>query len=143
MILSEQHIFKRGSEAFREFEKLCRNANNLYNATMYCVRQEFFTGTILTYEAVNKMFIQCKQADYYSLPTKISQQIQRIVSCSWKNYFRAVKDYKKNPSKYQGKPHIPGYRKKGGLYIVPFTRQSIAFKNKKQRKNCINRLRSK
>ena len=65
--------------------------------------------------------------------TKISQQIQRIVSCSWKNYFRAVKDYKKNPSKYQGKPHIPGYRKKGGLYIVPFTRQSIAFKNKNVR----------
>ena len=130
MILSEQHIFKRGSKAFSEFEELCRNANNLYNATMYCVRQAFFAGTILTYEAVNKSFIQDKQADYYSLPTKISQQIQRIVSSSWKSYFREIRDYKKNPSKYQGKPQIPGYKEKGGFYVVPFTIQSIAFNNR-------------
>ncbi len=127
MILSEQHIFKRGSKAFSEFESLCRNANNLYNATMYCVRQEFFSGTVLSYEAVNKKFIHEKQADYYSLPTKISQQIQRIVSSAWKGYFRAIKDYRKNPSKYLGQPRIPGYREKGGFYVVPFTRQSIAF----------------
>ncbi len=127
MILSEQHIFKRGSKAFSEFENLCRNANNLYNATMYCVRQEFFAGTILTYEAVNKKFIQDKQPDYYSLPTKISQQIQRIVGSAWKSYFASAKDYKKSPSKYLGKPRIPGYREKGGLHIVPFTRQSIVF----------------
>ena len=127
MILSEQHIFKRGSKAFSEFESLCRNANNLYNATMYCVRQEFFSGTVLSYEAVNKKFIHEKQADYYSLPTKISQQIQRIVSSAWKGYFRAIKDYRKNPSKYLGKPRIPSYREKGGFYVVPFTRQSIAF----------------
>lgn len=95
MILNEQHIFKRGSKAFAEFEELCRNANNLYNATMYCVRQSFFTGTTLTYGAVNKKFIQEKQADYYSLPTKISQQIQRIVSSAWKSYFSAIRDYKK------------------------------------------------
>ena len=130
MILSEQHIFTRGSKAFNELERLCRNANNLYNATMYCVRQKFFAGTVLTYEAVNKIFIQDKQVDYYSLPTKISQQIQRIVSCAWKSYFAAVKDYKKNSSKYLGKPRIPRYREKGGLYVVPFTRQSIAFKTR-------------
>ncbi|MBR1437861.1 MAG: transposase [Synergistaceae bacterium] len=130
MILSEQHIFKRGTKAFSEFENLCRNANNLYNATMYCVRREFFAGMVLTYEAVNKKFIQEKQADYYSLPTKISQQIQRIVNCAWKSYFAEVKDYKKNPSKYLGKPRIPRYREKRGLYVVPFTRQSIAFRTR-------------
>lgn len=127
MILSEQHIFKRGSKAFSEFERLCRNANNLYNATMYCVRQEFFAGTLLTYEIVNKRFIKDKQTDYYSLPTKISQQIQRIVSSAWKSYFSAIRDYKKSPSKYFGKPRIPGYREKGGFCVVPFTKQSIAF----------------
>ena len=130
MILSEQHIYTRGTKAFSEFEVLCRNANNLYNATMYCVRQEFFAGTIVSYGAVNKKFIQDKQIDYYSLPTKISQQIQRIVGSAWKSYFAAVKDYKKNPSKYLGKPRIPGYREKGGFYVVPFTRQSIAFRTR-------------
>ncbi|MBQ7268175.1 MAG: transposase [Synergistaceae bacterium] len=130
MILSEQHIFTRGSKAFSEFEILCRNANNLYNATMYCVRQEFFKGTVLTYQAVNKKFIQEKQTDYYSLPTKVSQQIQRIVGSAWKGYFAAIKDYRKNPSKYRGKPRIPRYREKGGLYVVPFTRQSIVFKTR-------------
>lgn len=130
MILSEQHIFTRGSKAFSEFERLSRNANNLYNATMYFVRKEFFAGTTVPYGVVNKKFIQDKQADYYSLPTKISQQIQRIVASAWKSYFATVKDYKKNPSKYLGKPNIPRYRENGGFYVVPFTRQSIAFKNK-------------
>ena len=130
MILSEQHIFTRGCVAFSEFETLCRNANNLYNATMYHFRQSFFAGTRLTYEAVNKKFIKDKQIDYYSLPTKISQQIQRVVGSAWKGYFAAVKDYKKHPSKYLGKPQIPRYKEKGGFFVVPFTKQSIAFKNK-------------
>ena len=133
MILSEQHIFTRGSKAFSEFEILCRNANNLYNATMYCVRKAFFAGTIITYEAVNKQFIQEKQADYYSLPTKISQQVQRQVISAWKGYFHKLKGYKKNPSKYQGKLGIPRYREKGSFYVVPFTIQSIAFKNRNVR----------
>ena len=93
MILSEQHIYKRGSEAFREFENLCRNANNLYNATMQYMCQSFFVGKILTYEEINKQFIRQRQADYYSLPTKISQQVQRNVNSAWKNYFRSKKDY--------------------------------------------------
>ncbi len=134
MLLSEQHIFTRGSKSFQEFEKLCRNANNLYNATMYCVRQNFFAGKILTYPEVNKQFIKDKQADYYSFPTKISQQIQRNVAAAWKSYFSLIKDYKKSPSKYQGKPHIPGYREKGGFYIVPFTVQSISFNNRNVKK---------
>ena len=134
MILSEQHIFARGSKAFSEFERLCRNANNLYNATMYCVRQNFFAGKILSYPEINKQFIRDKQVDYYSLPTKISQQIQRNVAAAWKSYFSAIKDYKKNPSKYQGKPHIPRYREKGGFCTVPFTIQSVAFNNRNVKK---------
>ena len=134
MILSEQHIFARGSKAFSEFEKLCRNANNLYNATMYCVRQNFFAGKILSYPEINKQFIRDKQVDYYSLPTKISQQIQRNVATAWKSYFNAIKDYKKNPSKYRGKPHIPGYREKGGFCTVPFTIQSVASDNRNVKK---------
>ena len=134
MILSEQHIFTRGSKAFQEFEKLCRNANNLYNATMYCVRQNFFAGKILSYPEINKQFIKDKQIDYYSLPTKISQQIQRNIAAAWKSYFSLIKDYKKNPSKYRGKPHIPGYREKGGFCTVPFTIQSIAFNNRNIKK---------
>ncbi len=134
MILSEQHIFARGSRAFQEFEKLCCNANNLYNATMYCVRQNFFAGKILTYPEVNQQFIKNKQADYYSLPTKISQQVQRNVVAAWRSYFSSIKDYRRNPSKYQGKPHIPGYRKRGGFYTVPFTIQSIAFNNRNVKK---------
>lgn len=130
MLLNEQHVFKRGSAAFEEFEKLCCNANNLYNATMYYVRQNFFEGEILSYEDINKQFIMEKQIDYYSMPTKISQQIQRNVSSAWKSYFNAIKDYEKNPSKYYGKPKIPGYREKGGFYVVPFTKQSISFNNK-------------
>lgn len=134
MILSEQHVFTRGSKAFREFEELCRNANNLYNATMYCVRQSFFVGKRLSYPEVNKQFIREGQVDYYSLPTKISQQVQRNVESAWTSYFHEIKDYKKNPSKYQGKPNIPGYREKGGFSIVPFTIQSIAFNNRNVKK---------
>lgn len=123
-------------EALRHSLSLRNYAGTLTTYTMPlcivcdCVRQSFFAGTVLTYETVNKKFIQEKQVDYYSLPTKISQQIQRIVSSAWKGYFGAIRDYKKHPSKYLGKPQIPRYKAKGGFCVVPFTKQSIAFKNK-------------
>lgn len=40
----------------------------------------------------------------------------RLLDKNWKSYFRAIKDWKKNPSKYLGMPKIPKYLKKDGRF---------------------------
>ena len=51
--------------------------------------------------------------DYTSLPLiQSSQQLLRLLCKNWKSYFGAIKDYKKNPSKYSGRPKLPKYSKK-------------------------------
>lgn len=40
----------------------------------------------------------------------------RVLDKNWKSYFRAIKDWKKNPSKYLGMPKLPKYLKKDGRF---------------------------
>jgi putative transposase len=49
--------------------------------------------------------------DYRALPAQVNQQIMKLIFQDWKSYFEGLKDYKKHPEKYTGKPKIPGYKK--------------------------------
>ena len=42
MILVEKHQVKRTAKDWQELDNLCFKAKNLYNATLYAVRQHFF-----------------------------------------------------------------------------------------------------
>ncbi|MER8322218.1 hypothetical protein ABS243_18760, partial [Acinetobacter baumannii] len=39
-------------------------------------------------------------------------------------YVKAVKDWSKNPGKYNGKPELPCYHKRGGMSNAIYTNQS-------------------
>jgi putative transposase len=58
-----------------------------------------------------------------------------LLDKSWKSYFAAIAEYKKDPSKFTGFPKIPGYKPKDGRCVLIFTEQSTskkAFKNSGQ-----------
>ena len=38
----EKHIVKKGNELFKQCDNLCFLSKNLYNATLYTVRQYYF-----------------------------------------------------------------------------------------------------
>ena len=50
--------------------------------------------------------------DYSALPDKISKQTLKLASQNISSYFAAIKEYKKNPSKFLGRPRLPKYKDK-------------------------------
>ena len=88
MILTEKTIYKPSDKEFLELDKLCFLSKNLFNSTLYYLRQNYFQNkTYLGYNQVNKMFIQSNQTDYRMLPAKVSKQIQMLVDNSFKSFF--------------------------------------------------------
>lgn len=122
----ERHIIKESHPHWKEIDKLCFLSKNLYNYGNYLVRQSFiFQKTYLNY---NQIYHQVKNSsDYRELPSKVSQQILRILDKNWQSFFEANKAYEENPSKFKGKPRLPNYKDKiKGRNLLVYTIQAIS-----------------
>ena len=130
MILVEQHIIKHNNPKFKVIDMAAYKSKNLYNATLYAIRQHFFeTGEYLPYAKVQHIFQTEKQFDYYQLPTKVSQWTMKMVDQNFNSFFKSLKTFKKNPSQYNGRPNIPKYLDKvDGRFELIYTSQAISKK---------------
>lgn len=126
MRLVEKHIVRRNSPMWVEIDDLAFKSKNLYNAANYVIRQHFFeTGSVLSYCHMAKQ-MQSEES-YRNLPSKVSQQVLRVLDRNWKSWVEALKAYTKNPSAFLGKPKIPGYKKKQeGRNLLVYTIQAIS-----------------
>ena len=113
--------------------RLCHLSKNLYNEANYIIKQEMDSNGIwIDYNSLDKILNgvgSSPSINYKELPSGTAQQILKTLDKSWKSYFRAIKDWKKNPNKYQGMPHPPNYKKKDGEHILVFTNQRVKIKN--------------
>ncbi len=116
--------------------ELCHTSKNLWNEANYIVRQLFTekdkdgnrTGQYMKYSDLDYM-IKNKSKNYKILGGATSQQILKILDRSWKSFFEAIKDWKLNPSKYLGRPKLPGYKPKDGEFLLAFTNQQVKIKD--------------
>ena len=93
----------------------------------YYVRQEFFyLGNWLRYYDLWYM-LKDKEA-YKKLPSQTAQQILRLVDKNWKSFFNSLKNWRVQPSKYQGRPRPPKYKKRNGEFVLLFTNQQCRIK---------------
>jgi len=128
MKLVKQYVIKQNNNLYKQLDNLCFLSKNLYNATLYTIRQYFFnTQKYLQYKDLNKQFIQSKNIDYYTLPTKVSQGIQRLVDKNFKSFFELYELYKSGS--YKNKPNIPKYLDKNGRQVVYYNNQAFKFRN--------------
>ena len=134
MQLVEQHIIKKNDDRYKILDEVCFKSKNLYNAALYEIRQHFFnTKQFLNWFAVDKIFKEKKQDDYYSLPCKVSQQTLKLLNQNFKSFFSLLK--KKN---YTKKKSIPKYLDKlKGHFVTVYTNQAIS---KKELRNGIIHL---
>ena len=87
MILVERHIIKKSNSLYNELDMLCILSKNLYNFTLYTVRQFYFENKkYINWINVNNQFIKEKQLDYYALPCKVSQQTLKMVDQNMKSF---------------------------------------------------------
>jgi putative transposase len=68
-------------------------------------------------------------AAYQNLPAQTAQQVLRLLDQNWSTFFKALKDWTKNPRKYLGRPRVPRYKPKNGECIVIFTNQQCRIKS--------------
>ena len=121
--LVEQTKINRKNSLFYDLDDLCFLSKNLYNATLYRVRQFFFeTKGFLSYACVNKQMISEKNPDSYALNTKVSQQIQKLVDQNYRSFFGSLKSKKKKKDEVK----MPKYLKKDGRQVVMFTKQAVS-----------------
>ena len=129
MRLVQQTIIRSNKDSYKDIKDLCRRSKNLYNATLFAIRQHYFEHkSYLPYVEVDRLFKSTSNPDYRSLPSQTAQQTMRVVDQSFKSFFKSLK--------LPGKHHIPNYKDKNGLFTVTYTGQQISKKSLKE--GCIS-----
>jgi len=133
---TETHIIKESNPLYHWILEECSRSRNLYNKALYIYRQAF-TGkheNISDYVSIvnNKKFIssynlitkmrELKDEDYFAMTKNHSaSQVIIQVDKTMKSWFASLKTYKKDPSKFRGRPRIPSYKKKDELNCLIYT----------------------
>ena len=141
MQLAERHIINKNHPMFKEIDATAFLSKNLYNKANYIIRQEFINtskekeegkrdkANWIRYKELQKQLQTENDFDYYQLPTKVSQQTLKLLDKNWKSFFKSIRDWKNNPSKFTGRPKLPNYKHKTeGRSILTYTIQSISKK---------------
>lgn len=126
----ERQIIKDKNK-IKIIDQQCFLSKNLYNYCNYILRQSFTkTGKIPNqYELVGKL-TKRDNKDFRALPNNVSQQIIYILYKNWKSFFKVIKSYKQNPSKFLGRPKLPKYKDKvKGRNCLIFTKVTCRIKH--------------
>lgn len=145
MKLVERHIIDSNHSCFNELDVIGFLSKNLYNRANWFIRQCFIITSQLKeeqktehaiwirYNDIQKMLQKTKDENYYALPTKVAQQVLKLLDKNWTSFFESIKDYNRFPEKYTGQPSLPKYKdKKNGRNILVYTIQSISKKEIKK-----------
>ena len=125
MKLVEKHKLYKSHPMYSKIDDMSRKANNLYNQCVYFAKnsQNLFEN-LKNLDKVMKSFPE-EYDNYRSFGYAASaQQITRLFQQNLRSYFASIKDYKKNPNKYAGRPNFPKFRKSNDRFQVIFTNQS-------------------
>lgn len=125
MKLVEKHKIYKSHPAYSKLDHMSRKANNLYNQCVYFAKNsENLSEDLKHLDKVMKSFPD-EHDNYRSLGyATCAQQILRLFHQNLRSYFASLKDYKKNPTKYAGKPRFLKFRKSGDRFQVIFTSQN-------------------
>ena len=128
MKLVEKHKIYKSHPSYSKLDEMSRKANNLYNQCVYFVKNsENLSEDLKNLDKAMKSFPD-EHDNYRSFGYSVcAQQIIRLFHQNLRSYFASVKDYKKHPEKYTGRPRFPRFRKSGDRFQVIFTNQVMKF----------------
>ena len=105
-------------EAWEKLTEWCKASKDLYNQSLYHLRNVEH----VSYNQLDKV-MKVKEnlegaVNYRRLKAGVAQQTLRRLCSNYDNFFRALEDYKVNPSKYKGKPRSPKYQKRTRYNLI-------------------------
>ena len=125
MKLVEKHKIYKSHPSYSKLDEMSRKANNLYNQCVYFAKHsDNLSEDLKNLDKVMKSFPD-EYDNYRSLGYSVcAQQVLRLFQQNLRSYFASIKDYKKNSTKYTGRPRFPKFRKSGERFQVIFTNQT-------------------
>ena len=108
--------------------KLCHLVKNLYNRANFLIKAELKKkNKLLFYNDLDKILKH--EECYRTLPAHTAQHTIKLICRSWKGYFNALKEWKKDHSLFFAMPRPPNYKRKKGEVVAIFTNQQARIIN--------------
>ena len=113
---------------------MCHLSKNLFNQANYVLRQQFIKKEKMAgYTDLVKLFQIPSEDDernnYQKLPAQTAQWTIKKVKQAWNSFFRSIKEFRKQPEKFQGRPRMPKYKEKNGEFLLILTNQQCRIEN--------------
>ena len=121
MDLTEKEIIYSTDDRFDLIKELCHLSKNLYNASLYDVRQHYFeTKSYRTWQSQRPIFTKNHNQDYYALQSHLAGEVLMQVGRQFIGFFN---------NKTNKKKRIPKYKDKNGYNVVTFPKITISKQN--------------
>lgn len=119
----EQHQIRASHEAWNYCVAITSASSDLFNLAndLVWVSWDYGHG-FMSLGALDKALNQ--SAIYKALPAKVSQLVLKQVADGWASWLKALKGWKVNPERFNGKPKPPSRSENGNL--VKFNSQAIS-----------------
>lgn len=116
----ERHVIRKNNANWQACHKLCSLSRKLGNCAVYLLRHRFFEkAPVLTRKELDTELRHQYGSDYRAMPSAASAQRQgQVIAKQFKSFAKAAVEYSKHSEKFQGKPRLPGYRKKYRTFYV-------------------------
>jgi len=117
MYLTQKNHIRCDKKTYRILRILTRLSKNLYNYTLYTVRQYYFNnGEYLPYEQAYHLVKH--NENYQLLPSQVAQQTMKVVDRNMKSFFHVLKERKKG--NYNRSVSLPKYLPKDSYFVCIF-----------------------
>ena len=118
MYLTEKELIYSTDNRYSLIKELCHLSKNLYNASLYDVRQYYFeTKLYRTWQSQVPIFTKTKNPDFFALPSTLAGEVLMQVGRQFIGFFN---------NKSNKKKRIPKYKDKNGYNVVTFTKRTIS-----------------
>ena len=118
MDLTEKEIIYSTDKRFDLIKELCHLSKNLYNASLYDVRQHYFeTKLYRTWQSQRPIFTKNHNSDYYALQSHLAGEVLMQVGKQFIAFFN---------NKSNKKKRIPKYKDKNGYNVITFSKMTIS-----------------
>ena len=138
--LVEQHIIKKSDPRWTIIDGASFEAKNLYNKSLYEMRQQFFATRQNILGMTKKFFkmsdqlhwsVLCNEAklwaEFKALPAKVSQLIVKKAFDNLNAFIQANNSYHKSGEGFTGQPKLPRYKhKETGRFPLYYNAQAIS-----------------
>ena len=154
-----QRIISSDDLLYPYFDDLCRKSKLLYNAALFRVRNIFtgydkehrtenevevfqevallqrsypnmHVRRVISYTHLEKMMRVTENPDFFSgLPRQTAQQMVKQSVTDFKNWLVSLREYKKHPEKYLGKPKMPRYKKSDLTTVIITNQDAVLYRD--------------